>query len=404
MNISTCLVPVLATLSGLLLSQPALADVLDVGGPTPDAAQISTAIGMAVEGDVLRVWPGTYSGFSINGLSLSVLPAQPGGSFNVSGRVSITNLALGQSVELHGARVSAQVISGARSTLSLRSSLGSIRISDCTFRTSRSSSDLFGWAGEVTSCQDVSMTDSSFRGASTFFTQLPKDGDDGLRINSSRVALYRSSFTAGIGSDATCLIGSFDSGSGGTALTLRGSGKLFMSLCMTQWGWAGYTCGGLSGSNGFGVYAGGSASYDIRIQNSDIGGSNFFNAASTPTFLPGSARRLTGPVLVAETDTLDLRFHGAPGDRVGLFFGTAYAHQVLPVGGPILVAHPTGLNRPMWRYMGVIGANGTLDASVALRDIPLLAHIKLHLVGTMISTTGRSFTNSLSPIVLDSAW
>lgn len=50
-----------------------LANAIDVGGPSPDALTIAAAIEQATSGDVVRVCPGQYTSFTIDGKSISVV-------------------------------------------------------------------------------------------------------------------------------------------------------------------------------------------------------------------------------------------------------------------------------------------------------------------------------------------
>ncbi|MCA9002389.1 MAG: hypothetical protein KDB61_10715, partial [Planctomycetes bacterium] len=82
-----------------------------------------------------------------------------------------------------------------------------------------------------------------------------------------------------------------------------------------------------------------------------------------------------------------------------------YDHRVLLGNGPLLVDVPANAsNFMLWRYLGVIGPSEFLDANLPLRDFPPLTHATLHIVAFTLSNGVRAYTNSVSPVVLDTAW
>ncbi|MBL4770470.1 MAG: hypothetical protein JKY61_04890 [Planctomycetes bacterium] len=113
---------------------------------------------------------------------------------------------------------------------------------------------------------------------------------------------------------------------------------------------------------------------------------------------------MSGPAWLKDDEDMSLSFYGSPGDRVGLFYSTGHDHDISPMFGPLLVHVPSGFDRPLWRYLGAIDASGRLDVTLPMRNIPNLTHVNLHLVGAVVSTFGRYYTNSLTPVLLDSAW
>ena len=81
----------------LATAVPCLADVLNVRGPSSDYSQISTAVDAAAEGDVIRIWPGNYKGFTIDDKSLTLVRAKDSGNILVKGTCRIENLSAGRS-------------------------------------------------------------------------------------------------------------------------------------------------------------------------------------------------------------------------------------------------------------------------------------------------------------------
>lgn len=398
------------------LSTPVLwADVWDVGGPQPDAADIAQALALATDGDVVRVWPGTYGSFEINALSVSIVPFQAGGDVSIAGTVVVRNLTLGQSVELSGLRA---YDAGDTSTLRLLQNAGSVRIQDCAFEQRKRDTYWYVAGGSIENCQDVSIVSTSFEGANGLDTDYGQayDGHDALRVTDSRVALYRCAFSGGIGgSGLTCTLGGPGlGGDGGHGVRLLGQGELFASLCIMVGGWQGYDdwqCSFGEGDSGLGLATDAAGvAYDVRLletytANAQGTGSGYWvHANSTLQVLSGQAARLGGPAWISDGEALELTVHGQPGDRVGLFYATAYDHETAPPMGPLLVEVGTAPNYATWSYLGEIGAGGVLQHSLPMRDLPAFSHVKLHLVAVTVSATGRQYTHSLSPLVLDSAW
>ncbi len=85
----------------LLLAPAALADVLDVRGPDADHDQIAAAVAAAVDGDVIRVWPRNYQGFTID-RSLFIVRATSSGTVKVQGTIQIRDLIASERVEMVG--------------------------------------------------------------------------------------------------------------------------------------------------------------------------------------------------------------------------------------------------------------------------------------------------------------
>ena len=65
----------------------ARAEVIDVGGSTPDYDDIQAAVDAAVDGDILRIAPGNWSHFHIEDKSLTLVSSVPGTYFTVNGAV-----------------------------------------------------------------------------------------------------------------------------------------------------------------------------------------------------------------------------------------------------------------------------------------------------------------------------
>ncbi len=387
-----------------LLVASASADVWDVGGANPDATQISDAVALAANGDVIRVWPGSYTSFVIDNKSVSVVPAIPQSAVGVDGSIVVRNLASGGEVELEGVNTNPGTLPD-EVYLRIEDCQGSVRITACKFEAPGYFSAPA--AGIISQASDVVLTSCSFQGRNEYWADWPfYDGGPGVIIASSQVATYRSTFAGGRGGDVDpndCTLMAPDATDGGHGVELSGTGNFYASLCAISRGLGGDTyCGvGSDGVDGYCINAQGT--YDIRLQQTSTC-SQMSLGSSTLTQTADVTRRLSGPAWVLDTDVLEVRVHGVVGDRVGLFYGTAYDHRIQPVHGPLLVDTGTGPNLRKWQYLGRIGSSGVLTQTIPIRDLPALTHAKLHLVAVGVSATDRYYTNSLSPIILEPAW
>ena len=389
------------------LAPLASADVLDVGGPAPDAATIQGAVDLAVDGDVIRVYPGSYAGFAIDGKSLSVIPSADGVFPDVNGQVLISNLLVGQAAELSNLRVTA---SNPLRALEVNACTGSVRITDCTFEVLASTSFSNPATGRIAQSDDVVVRNCSFVGVMGRSADPNQGGDgydagDALQVSTSQVAFLRSTATGGMGGDGFFVgfVSGFG-GDGGDAIDVSGACDLFVStsvLAHGEGGWDDFIINFGRGLRGRDLRASGPCS--VQDKNSLLTLTSLTGGA-TRTTLAGVQPRLSTPASRTDQEPLPVTITGQPGDRVGLFFGTAYDHQVLIGSGPLLVHIPQSFDRPNWRFLGTLDASGSLTVDVPMRDLPMLTHVKLHLVGVTLGSAGRHFTNSASPLILDSAW
>lgn len=184
----------LSWLCALWFAPLASADVISVGGPNPDYAQISDALAAAAEEDVLLIHPSSYPSFEIVGRSATLIARF--GQFDVSGLVRIRDLAPDQRVLISGMDVHAfntlnpddeDVGVG----LTVRNCLGPVRIhnSDCTGSSQTEHWFLFGlYDGiKVENSSNVAITDCTARGG---------QNDRALFIADSKVATFDCRFNS----------------------------------------------------------------------------------------------------------------------------------------------------------------------------------------------------------------
>ena len=413
------LTPFFLPLALLLPAAPAGAEVLDVRGPSPDFAEIEDAVTAAADGDVIRIWPGTYSAFWIDDKSLTLVSADTSGAVLVNGTSRIRNLAPQRSVAISG--VSATSLGG--HALVVSDCQGSVRIREGNF--------VGGWLHHadwvatsaifVTHCDDVELTYCTALGG--WQTNPFGDGfqgDPGLTVESSNVSLFHSTFEGYDGGDG--VDEASWGGGGGSGVLAWGGGRVYISGCMLIGGDGG-DCGIAhwlhgaqdGGSGGWGYNAGTpepEAWFLDNVYQPGLGGSGWDGLsddgpdgqdADTGTHLPGVSRILRASRLIDDTDSMALIFTGNPGDLVSVRFTRTPGYDFAPVRGPLLLHTPAAPQIVPWRILGEIDATGFFQTTIAVKDLPALEHATLHLQGNL-SGTENYYSSSSWTVILDSAW
>jgi hypothetical protein len=381
---------VLALVLGFSTSTAA-ADVLTVGTGPGNYPQIQPAIDAAVDGDVVLVQPGAYVGFTITSKSVFVLG---NGVVGITSPIQVTSSASSQPVVL--ARLG--VPNGWRSSLSVTSCAGAVRIQDCHFlgaanptgqgfegvRINASSNVVFargdstggkggetsgnsgynwvvshgGGTGAVASASSLVVADAQMLGglpntAHTTATLYPGSIGAGLDIHGG-FALVAGSVLVGpegggnsitafqcnhqVGNGGQC-------GDGGAGLLLQ-TGTVLVQLGKLQ--------GGSAGSSAcLAWYYDGSHGPKYRLS----GGS------SVATRVTGPARTLVVPSVLVGTSSATAMFKGAPGDLVYVVTN-ATPHFLFDAAlhGVWTLTYPPQLGAPI----GTLDATGNLSASIAL--------------------------------------
>ena len=396
------------------LAPAALADVIDVRGPNPDATQISQAIAMASDGDVIRVYPGSYTGFTINGESLTLVSSSPTSRPQITGAVAISNLGPDQAVEMSGFMV--------RTTtpvkcFRLTSNIGAVRMSNVSATLSNILSRTPVVAAEILNCDDVVLTNCTVVGApGVWALLLPSGGGDGghggdaLTVSNSRLAMVRSTITGGTGGDAhyCCFMGQ-SGGTAGHGLSFAGSGSLYLSDCILiggDGGWDEFVINFGRGAPGAGLYSTASSS---AVQAGNCAINRIF--PTQPIVLTVHQPRLSGPELQYDNVPIPITVHGSPGEQVSLRIGVSYGHRVLPGMAPLLITEATSALVDSWlpiaaggHFLGTIGASGRLDVNLPAMALPMLEHDVLKIVALVRDASGIRVTNSVSTAILDTAW
>jgi hypothetical protein len=421
MPLPRCSLRPLAPLVAVGLAVPAAADVLDVRGPHPDFDQIQPAVSAAIDGDVIRVWPGTYEVFTVNDKDLTIVRAKPTGSVFVDGTFRVRNLSPGRTVELTG--VGGKGADGYGMVIS--DCQGPVRVREASI-TGADAPGGFGYSESwpavlVERSDDVELVWCELRAGDAPWGEYGGGGGVGMGAVDSVVSLFATDCTGASGTTDD------DPGAsgygGGHGVEVGGAGRLYVSggtLTGGDGGNADYDVDfwtgeyGYGGSGGWAVYAGPTVEVwllDVALQpgyggwspDSTHYGTNGQPAPAHASFLAGRSRLLRASALVDDQTPVTLRAEGAPGDRVYVMLTTEAGYRFHPVRGPFLVADPPFPPRLPWLLLGTIDASGVLVGTLPAADLPLLGHRTLHLQGTFLKHKDYFGSSSWSAI-LDAAW
>lgn len=411
LRLATRLVP----LALVALAPASLAGVIDVRGPAPDFAQIGDAVNAAQDGDIVRVWPGTYSSFAIVDKSLVVVRAQPGVVL-VDGTIEVRSLAQQRSVVLSGVSATAAVTYG----LVVRDCRGAVRVHDGTFRGSLTGPSQSGnragiWA---VSCADLALSDCSVVGG------FDPDGLGGglgrpaFVSADSRVSAYASTFHGGWGQTEPAAGAS--GGSGGDGIVAFGNGRLYLSDCFAQggggadadpgpdffeYGWGGRGGDGVSLGVGFDAsflgctLLGGAGGWGPQGHLGAPGSAVF----GSGTVLPGQPCRLETTPWTDDASPIHVTVQGAPRNRVFLHEGPAPDYLFDALHGPSLVADPTPPQAGRWRLLGNLDAFGLLAVDLAAPPLPAFGTRVIHYQALTVGATSY-LSDPSATAVLDTAW
>lgn len=350
-----------------------------------DFTDVAAAIVAAQDGDVLLVKSGTYAPFFVDGKSLDIV-ADSGSLALVSGNVRIENLAASQRVTLQGVRIAGGVGGPA---LRLRSCAGGVRVSGCTidgFDGPLCPAAAPGGGGiDIETCADVAIVGCGVTGGdASDFADPPTilDGGRALAAASSSIALYRSTFVGGDGSDhlGTCgPPGALPAGDGGPGAALA-TCTFFASDCAFVGGDAGANSV-QSGCRGSGVDADlGSVVRHLAcaFQTGAPPSSGSESCVPAPAALvlaggsvedalSGTPRDLIATRAPRENRALRVDVFGVPGERVELYFSDACAHRYVPGSRGVSLLR-LGHPHPVLQA-GTIGPSGSLTLT---RRVPSL--------------------------------
>ena len=365
-----------STLFLSLFSAPLGAEVLTVGGPNGDYAQVHQAVSAASDGDTILVDWGNYNAIHINDKALTIMPRLPGDVVSIV-QITVTNLALGKKVVLRGLR---------GGLLSASNSMGSIHVSNGTH--------FSGPAVNISNCGNVVLENCDISSSNTTAPALRS-------VNSS-LAMYQ------------CLVqganGPHHSIPGGTGLVQSGLSLLFISKSIVQGGdgYHGFPCLGtcVGGDGGDGLIStdgtvrvlqtqvlGGAGGSGHHPGNPGSPGSGFFST-------PGSARLLEVRGSILDTKPIVLTFQGLPGDVVEYAFSQTTWHDYNAGGvGPSLVDPNLGSG---FLPAGTIQSNGLHTHTIHIGDIPPMGAEAYAIQGRLRDSVGTHYcTNSSMLTIFD---
>lgn len=424
-----------------VLAPASRADVLHVKGPTPDFAQISQAVAAAQDGDVLRVWPGTYGGFTIADRDLRVVRDPSPGAVVVQGVVRVQSLAAGKTVVLSGLDVTA----GGGEGLIVFECSGAVRVQGCSLHGANGNVDppdlhYRGFAGaRIEASTDVAFSSCSLRGGVGVGFELNGAfrGGDGLRVQGSSVAFHSGDSTGGIGGSPWGQFSEGDGGPGGAGAWADAGATLFVGGSTFEGGRGGTGGEGCSlckpaygGQGGNGLAVDDAAAFTLATafvpgEGGDPGTLGLagpdgleleLGVDATLRQLHGRARSLSAPPLAADGTSIDLVVHGEPGDAVFLASSAGPAFQVVPGARGVWLLEgpwPRGASRVSSPgagraivptgdgALGTLGAGGTLVLPHVLAELPHgAASGTVYFQALVVSASGRVVLSDLATVVV----
>lgn len=309
-------------------------DVLDVDANQGPFFEISAAVAAASPGDVIRIAPGAYGFFQINGKALTLVPSAPGETYDVTGTVRVAEIGSGETVVLSGAVIQATPGGPGDPALIVSASEGAIRVEDCIFNGGNAP------AGRVQESADVSFHDCDFNAGVDVFP-FGNTGYDALSAAGSSISLWSCSV---LGTSSTSY-----ATPGGHGIVAQNS------QIVLQHGWIeagdggpekGSTFSGCVNNPGPGGDGLSLSGCDLQLVGASIvpGDAGFaeicsagvdgtpINATqSTVTEVDGQAPTFgVEPALVAEDQPLSLAIEGEPGDTVFLLLGPETGLRIVP--------------------------------------------------------------------------
>ena len=363
----------------LLASLTALASlsdaevVVDASG-NGDFLEISDAL-ISVGGDnVIVVEPGTYGGFTVQGISVTIHGRDPDQVPIVRGRVVIRDLALGQCVALRNLTIEQTVAPLSTQGILVQDCAGSVFLEELGV------SDFFG-ALQLDSVADATLVRSSFRGADLrALDDAPPAMGPGLISTQSNVHAYDCEFRGGLGPDAVCGPNDHIGFPGEPGARVQG-GFLYASGCSFTGGEGGDGCTGSMGCRSAGAgghalelaglgeqtydldcsFTGGLAGIPAPTCSGGSDGQPIHDPASTHTSFLGTARSFSAQS--TSVNSVLLNMEGVPGDLVFVFASIDHSPLflwgigcIIPAFVPSLVVAP----------FGTIGSSGQLEVPYTL--------------------------------------
>jgi hypothetical protein len=356
-----------ASALALLLAATASAQSVLVVAPVAGAGVFSTdiqpAIDAAVDGDLVLVEAGTYSGFTIDAKGVSVVA--DGGAVVSNGRVTVKNVTASERVLLQGLTFHGDDLAPAIVTLNAP---GAIWIESCTVTGSTSTTGPGLVAVSINSCPSVVIERSLMTGGDATTGGPVNMGGPALHVANSGVAVSDSQCLGGIGAATSSAGGGF----GGSGLRVL-SGFVFASGSSFQGGAGAAPVppqfpGGVGG-------AGINTEAPVTLLQCTVAGGPGF-PASPPTVvggagsvavLPGVARHFSIGSPVREGQMTTITAGGVPGETAWLLFSPSPSPPLLllPFKGALVLPATS----PLFA-LGLIPASGTLPIPIVMPSLP----------------------------------
>jgi hypothetical protein len=391
-----------------------------------DYFRIQPAVNAAVDKDTILVKSGTYPGFTVDDKALSIV-GDAGASVQLSGRVTVKNLASGKVVVLGGFTA---IVSGGP-VLRIQDDAGSVRVQAAVLDAASVNSSYPAWSTvDVVNSADVFLTECTLTGVDGSHepggTGTP--GGTGLSLVNSDAAVYDCTIRGGDGGDS---VGGPNwsqrfGGIGGTGCSVASGSFLFASDTTFRGGDGGDSattgfCGGWGegGEGGIGLSI--SAPQAELIGSSTQGGAGGHGYGDPGCFpcgcfdgapglavdhaafvdlIPGSPRILQGPLVARENTVAALDFQGEAADFVYLYLARQTVFQFsLPRKGVYIVppASPA-------QAMGTADGTGNLPAGLSIPALGGGAQSRVYFLQSLHRTgaSSRSLGTGRSLVVIDS--
>jgi hypothetical protein len=426
-----------------LFAASARADVIVVPSGSP-ANAIATAVAAAVDGDVILVESGQYSGFVINGKGISVV-AGVRANAHITGAIGVINVPADRDVLVSG--LSAKGTEQGSNTAPPTSidgvacyafdNAGSVRVIGCDLEGGRGDTDSIGQSSPggsamtVNNSSDVVLSGTTLRGGPgggchTCWMSSGGDGGRALRSTNSFLALFSCAMHGGLGGEA-----GETSGHGGAGAEVGAGRAMFASNSIFEGGDGARSNGcedtffcchkGIAGNGGNGLRLTTNAAAQILADVFTGGAGGFSSCTSDSNGGPGAdvsesnsgglftftvvPRVLDMPRIAREGDVVTLSFSGLAGDDVSVLFERETGFESIPSRRGILVPQHTGVGPDRWLRLGKIASTSTpLTHSFTVRELGPGVDSQTWHVQFMVRNTAGLILGSYSAIVyLDSS-
>jgi hypothetical protein len=376
-----------------LLAASASAQTVYVVAPMPGPGVFSTdiqpAIDAAVDGDLVLVKSGSYSGFNITAKGISVV-ADAGASVVANGLVFISNISATQFVLLQGLTTHGDTTSPA---IILLNAPGPIWIESCNVTGGvRNASGLVGV--QISTCPSVVIERSVMTGGSGAAGGTTDQGAPGLHVANSTVTVGDSLCIGGNG--APTLVLGPNAGFGAAGLRVLAASTVFASGTTFKGGNGAPPAppnfpGGGAGS---GINTSGAVTVlECTSTSGHTGNPNFpapppiviLGGGSAQT-LPGVARHFSTTSPVREGQTTTFAVGGTPGEIVGFLYA--------PTPGPLVMMLP---------FQGALALSFANADGYALGTIPAGGTLSMPLVAPTLPPTLQSTVFWCQSVLFDAS-